>query len=129
MLQASNMTTELNGFSTAGALPLVVAGAAKKFGTVAALAGASFDLRRGELLGLLGPNGAGKTTMIKAIAGRVALDTGTIRLFGRTLAPGDRRPEIGLVPQELAVYGKLTAAENLRAFGELNGVTSAMLTE
>ena len=57
---------------------LVVVGAEKRYGNVQALAGASFDVRRGELLGLLGPNGAGKTTMIKAIAGRLKLDAGTI---------------------------------------------------
>lgn len=46
-----------------------------------ALDGASFDLRQGELLALLGPNGPGKTTLIRAIAGRVRLDAGAIRLF------------------------------------------------
>ena len=98
-------------------LPLVVRGAEKRYGNVQALAGASFDVRPGELLGLLGPNGAGKTTLIKAIAGRVALDAGTIRLFGRTLTREDQRPEIGVVPQELAVYPLLTARENLEVFG------------
>src|SRR4051794_26062620 len=95
---------------------LTIDGAVKKFGGVTALSGVSFVLRRGELLGLLGPNGAGKTTMIKAIAGRLALDAGRISVFGRALAGRDKRPEIGVVPQELAVYPKLTATENLEAF-------------
>jgi ABC-2 type transport system ATP-binding protein len=107
--------------------PLVVLNATKRFGDVQALAGASFDLRRGELLGLLGPNGAGKTTMIKGIAGRVRLDGGQIRLLGRTLGPTDPRPEIGMIPQELAVYKRLTARENLEVFGRLAGVSSAAL--
>jgi ABC-2 type transport system ATP-binding protein len=102
--------------------PLVVSGAEKRYGKVQALAGASFDVRKGELLGLLGPNGAGKTTIIKAIAGRVQLDAGTIRVFGRTLTREDKRPQIGVVPQELAVYPLLTARENLEAFGQLYGV-------
>ena len=89
----------------------------KRYGAVQALAGASFDVRAGELVGLLGPNGAGKTTMIKAIAGPRALDAGAVRLFGRTLARGDKRPELGVVPQELAVYPLLTARENLEVFG------------
>ena len=55
--------------------PLLVRDARKRFGDVEALAGASIEVRRGELVGLLGPNGAGKTTMIRAIAGRVALDS------------------------------------------------------
>jgi ABC-2 type transport system ATP-binding protein len=65
--------------------------------------------------------------MIKAIAGRAKLDAGTIRLFGRTLSHGDKRPEIGVVPQELAVYKLHTAKENLEVFGKLYGVTGAAL--
>jgi len=101
----------------------------KRYGTVEALRGVSLDVRRGELVGLLGPNGAGKTTLIKAIAGRLKLDGGTIRLFGRSLAPADPRPEIGVVPQELAIYPLLTARENLEVFGELNGVTGRALAD
>ena len=108
---------------------LEVRAAAKTFGETKALAGASFDVRPGELLGLLGPNGAGKTTMIKAIAGRVGLDAGTIRLFGREVKRADARPELGVVPQELAIYKLLTARENLTAFGSLNGVSGAMLKD
>jgi len=110
-----------------GSLPLEVVGARKKFGAVEALAGTSFDVRPGELLGLLGPNGAGKTTAIKAIAGRLQLDAGTIRVFGRTLTVRDSRPDIGLVPQELAVYPLLNARENLEVFGTLYGVAKADL--
>ena len=108
---------------------LELSDARKTFGEVQALAGASFAVHTGELLGLLGPNGAGKTTAIKAIAGRLHLDTGTIRLFGRTLAPRDPRPEIGVVPQELAIYPRLTARENLEVFGRLYGVEGAPLRE
>jgi ABC-2 type transport system ATP-binding protein len=108
-------------------LPLRVDGAAKSFGKVQALAGASFEVQPGELLGLLGPNGAGKTTVIKAIAGRLQLDTGSIEVFGRVLTPRDPRPDIGLVPQELAVYPLLTARENLEVFGSLYGVSKADL--
>ncbi len=107
--------------------PLLVRDARKRFGDVEALAGASLEVRRGELVGLLGPNGAGKTTMIRAIAGRVALDSGSIQLFGRTVTARDPRPEIGVVPQELAVYSLLTARENLEAFGVLYGVQGAEL--
>jgi ABC-2 type transport system ATP-binding protein len=110
-------------------IPLEVTGARKRFGTTDALAGASFTVRRGELLGLLGPNGAGKTTMIRAIAGRVALDAGTISVFGRTMGQRDPRPEIGVVPQELAVYPLLTARENLEVFGALYGVAGSALRE
>lgn len=109
--------------------PIQVTGARKRFGTTEALAGASFEVHRGELLGLLGPNGAGKTTMIRAIAGRVALDAGTISILGRPVTHRDPRPEIGVVPQELAVYPLLTARENLHAFGALYGVAAQRLRE
>ena len=101
---------------------LSVINATKSFGAVKALDGASFELRQGELLALLGPNGAGKTTLIRAIAGRVRLDAGEIRLFGVPVGDGRTPPELGIVPQEIALYPLLTARENLAAFGELQGL-------
>ncbi len=106
---------------------LSVVNARKSFGAVKALDGASLELREGELLALLGPNGAGKTTLIRAIAGRVRLDAGEIRVFGR-VADGRRTPpELGIVPQEIALYPLLTARENLSAFGSLHGLAGADL--
>jgi ABC-2 type transport system ATP-binding protein len=104
---------------------LTVTGARKKFGDVVALDGAALSLREGELLALLGPNGAGKTTLIRAISGRVQLDTGEILLFGKPLTSRKTPPELGIVPQELAIYPSLTARENLDAFGRLQGLSSA----
>ena len=103
---------------------LTVTGARKKFGDVVALDGATLDLREGELLALLGPNGAGKTTLIRAISGRVVLDAGEIRLFGNPLTGRKTPPELGIVPQELAIYPSLTARENLEAFGRLQGLSA-----
>jgi ABC-2 type transport system ATP-binding protein len=108
---------------------LTVNGARKVFGAVTALDGASFTLRHGELLALLGPNGAGKTTLIRAIAGRARLDAGEIRLFGEPVTAGATRPELGVVPQEIALYLRLSARENLEAFGALQGLTGAALGE
>jgi ABC-2 type transport system ATP-binding protein len=105
-------------------IPLRVSAAKKTFGDVHALAGVDVVVHAGELVGLLGPNGAGKTTLIKAIAGRLQLDGGEVQLFGRTLKRTDPRPEIGVVPQELAFYELLTARENLEAFGRLYGVAA-----
>src|SRR5262245_29635919 len=106
---------------------LTVIDARKSFGSVAALQGVSLDLEPGELLGLLGPNGAGKTTLVRAIAGRVRLDSGALELLGRPLVPGRPRPELGVVPQEIAVYPSLTARENLEAFGRLQGLSGDKL--
>ena len=103
--------------------------AKKRFGATQALNGLSFSLAEGELLGLLGPNGAGKTTLIRAIAGRVRLDGGTVTVHGKTLAAGAPRPGMGVVPQENALYPLLTARENLETFGMLNGLEGKKLRE
>jgi ABC-2 type transport system ATP-binding protein len=108
---------------------LRIEGARKSFGSTPALSGLSFELHEGEMLALLGPNGAGKTTLIRALAGRVRLGGGTLSLFGRELAAGAPRPELGVVPQEIALYPLLTASENLRVFGELNGVAAPRLRD
>jgi ABC-2 type transport system ATP-binding protein len=108
---------------------LTVTGARKQFGNVVALDGATLALRQGELLALLGPNGAGKTTLIRAIAGRVQLDSGEIRLFGRIPAGRKTPPELGIIPQELAIYPMLSARENLEAFGRLQGIARKDLAD
>jgi ABC-2 type transport system ATP-binding protein len=108
---------------------LTVSGARKRYGSVQALDGASFELRTGELLALLGPNGAGKTTLIRAISGRVRLDGGEIRVFDQPVAAGRTPRVLGIVPQELAVYSLLTARENLEGFGRLHGLAGAELSK
>src|SRR5262245_2938373 len=108
---------------------LTVTDARKSFGEIKALDGASLTLRGGELLALLGPNGAGKTTLIRAIAGRVRLDSGEIRLFDRALDGVHTPPDLGIVPQEVAVYPLLTARENLDAFGRLYGLSGSAMKE
>ena len=112
---------------------LTVTDARKRFGETEALSGARISLQRGEWLGLLGPNGAGKTTLVRAIAGRVQLDVGEITLLGRSLfEPADAavaRRGLGVVPQEIALYSRLSAEENLRAWGRLCGVSGRGLDE
>jgi ABC-2 type transport system ATP-binding protein len=106
---------------------LAIHDAHKAYGSTEALRGASLELREGELLGLLGPNGAGKTTLVRAIAGRVRLDEGQISLFGRP--PEDERSQLGVVPQEIALYPLLTAAENLEVFGRIQGLSRSAVKE
>src|SRR3989475_11515705 len=103
---------------------LNVVNAVKSFGSTKALDDASFELRQGEWLALLGPNGAGKTTIVRSIAGRVRLDSGKITLLGAELNGSGHgvRQKLGIVPQEIALYPRLTAEENVRCFGELLGL-------
>jgi ABC-2 type transport system ATP-binding protein len=83
----------------------------------------------GEMFGLLGPNGAGKTTTLSILSCLLAPTAGEVRLLGRPVRLGDKeaRRLIGIVPQELAIYGELTARENLIFFGELYGLHGAEL--
>jgi ABC-2 type transport system ATP-binding protein len=85
----------------------------KRFGDREALRGVSFAARRGELLAVIGPNGAGKTTLLSILAGNLGADAGEV-----TRPPG----EIGWVPQQAALYRRLTVAENLRLFAHLERV-------
>ena len=112
---------------------LRVAGARKRFADTVALDGAELELQRGEWLGLLGPNGAGKTTLVRAIAGRVRLEGGTIELGGVMLDRGSEatraRRSLGVVPQTIALYPALSARENLEVFGALVDLRGTALRE
>jgi ABC-2 type transport system ATP-binding protein len=103
----------------------------KSYGTAVALAGVSFHVAPGEMFGLLGPNGAGKTTLLSIISCLKEPTAGGVRLQGRLLQRGDRevRRLLGIVPQELALYGELTARENLRFIGQLYGIEGATLRQ
>ena len=99
-----------------------VRGLTKRFGELQALAGVDLTLATGEVLGLLGPNGAGKSTLVRALVGRIRPDAGEIRLLGRPAEEPGARAALGYVPQEIALYGVLTARQNLALFGRLMGL-------
>ena len=92
-----------------------------------------FDLtiKTGEFFGLLGPNGAGKTTILSILSGLQQPDSGTVHVHEMTYARQSRaiKEKIGIVPQELALYGRLTAKENLIFFGRLLGLGGRRLKE
>jgi ABC-2 type transport system ATP-binding protein len=110
-------------------LPLEIDSLVKRFGQVAAVDGISLVLRSGECLGLLGPNGAGKTTLIRSIVGRVIPDAGRVSVFGYAADSAAARAALGWVPQELALYPRLTCKENLAAFGRYHGLSGSKLTQ
>jgi ABC-2 type transport system ATP-binding protein len=92
---------------------LAAEGLSKRYGSREALRGVSLTAGRGELVAIIGPNGAGKTTLLSILAGIRQPDSGSVGLPAT---------EIGWVPQQAAVYGKLTVAENLALFARLEGV-------
>lgn len=101
----------------------------KRYGSLSALDHVDFEIGQGEILGLLGPNGAGKTTAIRALAGLLPIDSGSVELFGKAQHSGamDLKRRIGLVTQEITVFEDLTARENLEFFGSLYGLKGAAL--
>jgi len=105
---------------------LRLAEATRRYGHHAALDQVDMALAEGEVYALVGRNGAGKSTLAKAAIGALALDTGSVRVLGAD--PGrdrDVRREIGIAPQEIALYPHLTVAENLDAFAALAGLSRA----
>ncbi|MET0818804.1 MAG: ABC transporter ATP-binding protein [Solirubrobacteraceae bacterium] len=91
----------------------------KEYGARRALQGVSFDAAPGELIAVIGPNGAGKTTLLQILAGALDATSGAVSL--------DRR-EVGWVPQQPAIYSKLSVSENLRLFARLEKVADVDAT-
>jgi ABC-2 type transport system ATP-binding protein len=113
--------------STREPLPLEVKDVAKAFGSRPALAGVTLTIAPGQNFGLLGPNGAGKTTLVRGVAGRVIPDAGTLSIFGLSPAESGARALRGWVPQEIALYPLLSPRENLRSFGQYQGLSGEKL--
>jgi ABC-2 type transport system ATP-binding protein len=113
--------------SSPSSLPLRIENLVKSFGKLTAVNGITLELKSGECLGLLGPNGAGKSTLIRSIVGRVVPDAGTVSVFGDRADSLGARMALGWVPQELALYPKLTCRENLESFGQYHGLQGAIL--
>ena len=89
-------------------------GLTKRFGARVALQRISFALRAGEVVAIIGPNGAGKTTLLSILAGALIPSEGDVeRSYDKP---------VGWVPQEAALYSKLSVAENLRLFARLERV-------
>ncbi len=103
-------------------LALKVENLVKKYASVFALKGISFELKERELFALLGPNGAGKTTIIRIIAGLTNPTSGNIYLFGKNLYENSiwAKSQIGLVPQHINLDVELTVEENLLIHGLLH---------
>lgn len=98
----------------AGEPVLRVSALGKRYGSREALRDVSFAAHSGELVAIIGPNGAGKTTLLSILAGVQAPSAGTVNR-----GAGD----IGWVPQQPALYSKLSVAENLRLFARLEKVS------
>lgn len=96
-----------------------------------ALNALTLEIEKGAVFGLLGPNGAGKTSLISILSGLIKPDTGDVIIEGFNLSRSREKikQQIGVVPQEYALYPKLTAKENLVFFGSMCGVNKTILNQ
>ncbi|MBR6881131.1 MAG: ABC transporter ATP-binding protein [Clostridiales bacterium] len=90
----------------------------KRYKELIALDHFGMSVREGEIFGLLGPNGSGKTTAINCILSLLEYDKGDIKIFGKEMSPKayDIKKDIGVVPQDIAVYESLSVYENIDFF-------------
>ena len=100
-----------------------------------AVEGVSFDIKKGEIYGLIGPDGAGKSSLMKAVAGVLTYDSGSVELFGIKIdtesAAEKVKARVGFMPQGLGqnLYGELSVEENIDFFAQLREVSAQALTE
>ena len=96
----------------------------KEFGHLIAVAGISFELRRGEFLTIFGPNGAGKTTLLKILAGLTKPSSGSALVAHYDVEVGDPRfrNEIGVIAHATCLYGDLSALENITFVARMYGL-------
>ncbi len=96
----------------------------RRFGDFAAVNHVNLRVERGQFFGFLGPNGAGKSTTIKMLTGLLAPTSGQVRVLGRDLAaePLEVKRRIGVVPEDLNLFERLTGAEMLTFTGRMYGL-------
>lgn len=103
----------------------------KCFGEFAAVKGVSFEVQQGEIFSLLGPNGAGKSTTISMLSCLLAPSGGDACVMGHSIRKEAQavKANIGIVPQDIALYGDLSARENLNFWGRMYGLRGAVLAK
>jgi ABC-2 type transport system ATP-binding protein len=99
----------------------------RRFGDFTAVDNVNLTVKAGQFFGFLGPNGAGKSTTIKMLTGLLAPTSGTIRILGADLTQNsaELKRQIGVVPEGMALFGRLTASEYLRFVGRMYGLDEA----
>jgi sodium transport system ATP-binding protein len=106
-----------------------VTGLMKRFGTVQAVDGVTFEAGDGLITGLLGPNGAGKTTTLRMLYGVMKPNAGDISIDGidALASPQEAQVRLGVLPDGFGLYPRLTGREHIYYFGELHGISGADL--
>ena len=121
---------------------LQTVGLTKRYGMLDAVRGLSLEIREGEVFGFLGPNGAGKTTAINMMCGLLKPDAGEVRIHGQLVVSagqsiakarrraqgdvlGDVRARVGVCPQDIIVWERLSCIEQLQFVGQMYGMSAA----
>ena len=96
----------------------------RRFGDLVAVQDVNLSVAPGQFFGFLGPNGAGKSTTIKMLTGLLSASSGSIQILGLDLAqnPVEVKRQIGVVPEGMALFGRLTGAEYLNFVGRMYGL-------
>jgi ABC-2 type transport system ATP-binding protein len=99
-------------------------GLSRRFGELTAVDDVTFSVAPGQFFGFLGPNGAGKSTTIKMLTGLLEPSAGSIEILGSPFNAGalDLKRQIGVVPEGMALFGRLTATEYLHFVGRMYGL-------
>jgi len=99
-------------------------GLTRSFGDFTAVDGVSFSIAPGQFFGFLGPNGAGKSTTIKMLTGLLEPTSGEVQILGQRFSAKalELKRQIGVVPEGMALLGRLTAPEYLRFVGRMYGL-------
>lgn len=110
---------------------LAMRGLHKRFGSTVAVAGVDLDIPAGSFYGMVGPNGAGKTTTLSMATGLLTPDAGTVHVHGIDLwrHPAKAKPLIGVLPDGLHTFDRLTGAELISYAGLLRGMDPAVVRE
>ncbi|MET8622124.1 ABC transporter ATP-binding protein [Streptomyces albidoflavus] len=118
--------TAVSGAGTPkAAVPAVrVRGLWKRFGQQTAVAGIDLELPAGKFIGLVGPNGAGKTTTLSMVTGLLRPDEGTVEVVGHDVwrDPAEVKARIGVLPEGLRLFERLSGRELLAYIGRLRGL-------
>ena len=103
----------------------------KSFDNVKAVKELNFEIKEGEIFSLLGPNGAGKTTTISMLSCLLTPSSGDAIVNGYSVVSDSQlvKEQIGVVPQEIALYPTLSARENLAFWGKMYGLSGAFLKQ
>ena len=103
----------------------------KKFGDFSAVSGVSFAVEAGQIFSLLGPNGAGKSTTISMLSCLLQPSAGDASIMGHSIRREAEavKENLGMVPQDLALYPDLSARENLEFWGKMYGLSGSLLKE